>query len=163
MANSHQWEYFLALVLRITLVSGDFYWSTSSLRDWHKQFFIKVLSMWKADPDRRRIMGKETNSTAQPPKYLRVPNLDQGGEIRVSTHMMWVHEHWLFSMYKCIFFSYSTKNVSMFSLTGIKNGKPIISLLFQSGIVIFRKCFAASLPNATFPNSVFMLSLIWYS
>lgn len=122
-------------------------------------FFIKMLSMRKSDPDRRCIMGKETNSTAQSSKCLRVPNLDQGAEVRVFTYTMQMHQQWLFSMYRWIFFSYFTKNVLMFSLIGIKNGNPIISLLFQNGIVIFKKCCAASLPNATFPNSVFMLSL----
>lgn len=45
---------------------------------------------------------------------------------------------------------------------GIKNGNPLISLSFQNRIVIFKQCCAASLPNATFPKSVFMLSLIYY-
>lgn len=108
----------------ITHVSGDCHWSMSSLCDWNKEFFIKLLSMWKADPDRRCIVGKETNSTAQPSKCLRVPNLAQGAEIRVFTYMMQVHQHWLFSMYRCIFFSYFTKNVLMFSLIGIKKWSP---------------------------------------
>lgn len=108
--------------------------------------------MCKADPDRRCIVGKETNSTAKPSKRLRVPNLDQGAEIRVFTYPM--HQHWLLSMYRCIFFSYFTENVIMFSLSVIKIGNHVISLLFQNEIVIFKKCCAASVANVTFLNSL---------